>query len=193
MKHLLSGALAVIIMAGVAVAGPYEDGMEAFNGKDYAKAAKMYRAAADKGDARAQYSLGHMYHWGLGMPRNNTKAVGLFRKAAEQGNAPAQFNLGFMYAEGQGVAQDYGAAAKWYGEAAEQGFSRAQWLLGFLYRDGRGVSQDRVQAHMWFSLAAASGSKFARISRDRMAVHMTPAQIAEAQRMARDWKPMSRR
>jgi uncharacterized protein len=42
---------------------------------------------------------------------------------------------------------------------------------------------------MWFNLAAATGSKFATEARDDIAARMTPAQIAEAQKLAREWRP----
>jgi TPR repeat protein len=61
--------------------------------------------------------------------------------------------------------------------------------LGIMYEDGEGVPQDRVQAHMWFSLAAAQGSELAGAFRNEVTKQMTPAQIAEAQRLLREWKP----
>jgi hypothetical protein len=51
------------------------------------------------------------------------------------------------------------------------------------------VPQDYVTAHMWFNLAAASGDKTGAEGRDMAAAKMTPAQIAEAQKLAREWKP----
>ncbi len=63
-----------------------------------------------------------------------------------------------------------------------------------MYEQGQGVPQDYVQAHMWFNLAASRsppGADHAKAvkNRDILAAKMTPAQIAEAQRMAREWKP----
>ena len=48
--------------------------------------------------------------------------------------------------------------------------------------------RDYVQAHMWLNLAGASGDAEAIKNRDFIGAQMTPWQIAEAQRMARDWK-----
>ena len=106
---------------------------------------------------------------------------------AEQGNADAQFALGVMYGNGDGVPQDYAVAMKWYRLAAEQGIARAQYNLGIMYGNGKGVPQDYVQAHMWFNLAASKGNEIARKNRDIVAKKMTPTQIAEAQRLAREW------
>jgi TPR repeat protein len=58
-----------------------------------------------------------------------------------------------------------------------------------MYAQGQGVPQDYVPAHMWFDLAAAQGEKDATELRDSLAKKMTPAQIAEAQKLAREWKP----
>jgi uncharacterized protein len=58
-----------------------------------------------------------------------------------------------------------------------------------MYRTGGGVPQDYVIAHMWFNLAAASGDKDAVKARDVVAAKMAPTQIAEAQKLAREWKP----
>jgi TPR repeat protein len=117
-----------------------------------------------------------------------------FRKAADQGYAPAQSILGQMYHDGQGVPQDYAQTAMWLRKAADQGNALAQGFLGAMYGDGWGVPRDYVLAYMWFNSAASRASDAAlRDSadkgRDRAAVMMTPAQVAEAQRLAREWAP----
>ena len=58
---------------------------------------------------------------------------------------------------------------------------------------GRGVPQDYVQAHMWWNLAAVKGNTDAIKNRDVVAAKMTPTQIAEAQKLAREWKPKPER
>ena len=117
----------------------------------------------------------------------------MFRKVADQGSAGAQFNLGLMYADGQGVPQDYQEAVKWFRKAAEQGDADAQHNLGALYVKGQGVPQDYILAHMWINLSAAQSNEKAIKNRDIVASKMTPAQIAEAQRLAREWKPKKAR
>jgi uncharacterized protein len=95
-----------------------------------------------------------------------------------------------MYNNGEGVPQDYAEAAKWYRLAAEQGLVFAQNNLGLMYAEGHdGVSRDYVTAHKWFSLSAAQGYQDAENSRDILVQHMTPAQIIEAQKLAREWRP----
>ncbi len=116
------------------------------------------------------------------------------RPLANQGNAEAQFNLGVMYDKGEGVPQDDTEAVKWYRKAAEQGYAEAQYSLGLMYVKGGGVPQHHVRTHMWFNLAASrlppgeDRDTSAKL-RDGLAARMTPAQIAEAQRLAREWKP----
>jgi len=109
-------------------------------------------------------------------------------KQAAQGNAWAQHNLGVLYDNGRGVPQDYVKARGWYEKAAAQGNAWAQHNLGALYDNGRGVPQDYVKAYMWLDLAAAqltsNGKKLAVDNRDDAARRMTPAQIAEAQRLS---------
>ncbi len=112
-----------------------------------------------------------------------------FRPLAEQGDAVSQFALGTMYENGRGVPKDDVEAVRWYRLAAEQGQASAQNNLAKMYRRGRGVPQDDVLAHMWWSLSAAQGHENARRDRDRLAARIAPAQLAVAQRLAREWKP----
>jgi hypothetical protein len=124
LKRILAGVVLSLMLAGGAAAGPFEEGVAAYERGDYATALR------------------------------------LLRPLAEQGYASAQHNLGVAYGEGQGVPQDY------------------------------------VLAHMWFNLAASrfSGSEEeyrdkAVKNRDFVASKMTPAQLTEAQRLAREWRP----
>ncbi len=85
---------------------------------------------------------------------------------------------------------DYATAARIMRPLAEHGNANAQYNLGVFYYNGLGVPQDKVSAYMWFSLAAAQGREGAAVFRDLIARGMTHAQIAEAQKLAREWKPM---
>ena len=145
------------------------------------------RTAAGQGHAEAQVDLGFMYEKGYGVPQDYAEAVRWYRLSAKQGYALAQNNLGVMYGRGHGVPQDYVKAMEWYRRAAEQGNALGQNNLGTMYHNGHGELQDYVRAHMWFNLAAANGSPNAPKNRDIMTKLMTPQQLAEAQRMAREW------
>ncbi len=188
-------ALAVARLIGLATPSQadYQAGQAAYRLGDYATALQEFKPLAERGDARAQASLGFMYDRGQGVPQNHVEAAKWFRKAAEQGFAGAQYNLGFMYDRGQGVPQDYAAAVKWYRKAAEQGEAVAQFSLGTMYAVGQSVPEDYVQAHMWIDLAASrfapgSDRDVAIKGREEVAALMTPAQIAEAEKLARAWK-----
>ena len=162
-----TAALILIIsflMAGPAIAEPFEDATKAYYRGDYETA---YR---------------------------------LIKPLAEQGLPEAQFNLGLMFDKGQGVPQNYAEAVKWYRKAAEQGSAEAQYNLGKMYYTGQGVPKDYVMAHMWFNLTTSrypasekEKREWAEIFRDMAASKMTHAQIAEAQKLAREWKPKKER
>jgi len=166
----------------------FQAGMDAYYQGDYATALKEWRPLADQGDAVAQNNLGVMYDQGLGVPQDAVEAVRWYRLAAEQGDAGAQNNLGVMYKKGLGVPQNYGAAVRWYRLSADQGDAAGQAKLGASYMAGQGVPQDYVQAHMWANLAAAQNNEEGVTKlRDCLNEKMTSEQIAEAQRLAREW------
>jgi TPR repeat protein len=167
----------------------FDEGIAAYDSGNYETALREFRILAEQGKALAQDYLGVMYDKGQGVPQDHAEAVKWYRKAAEQGLGGAQTNLGLMYDRGKGVAQNYAEAVKWYRKAAEQGNAKAQAGLGVMYGKGQGVPQDHVFAHMWFNLSAAQGGEDARKNRDIAAELMTPEQIAQAQKLARDWKP----
>lgn len=155
----------------------------------------MVRLAAEQGNAVAQFGLGVMFYRGEGMPQDYAEATKWNRLAAERGYPEAQFWLGAMYGK-TGVSQNYTESAKWLRLAAEQGNTRAQIGLGMFYANGSGVQQDNVQAHKWFNLAAGFATtresrQEAIKNRDLISARMTSEQIAEAQKLAREWKPKS--
>ena len=100
-------------------------------------------AAAEQGDAEAQFNLGNMYFEGLGVPQNDAEAARLYRMAAEQGIAEAQFNLGIMYFTGRGVPQNDAEAAM---------VSAADCNLGVMYFAG--VPQNDAEAARLYRMAA---------------------------------------
>jgi hypothetical protein len=109
-------------------------------------------------------------------------------KSANGGYPFAAMDLAEMYKAGEGVTQDYLEAAKWYRRAADDGYPLAQLHLGEMYRDGLGVPQNNVLAHMWFNVASAGPFQNGRRERDSLAKQITPEQITEAQRLAREWR-----
>jgi TPR repeat protein len=124
--------------------------------------------------------------WAAYERKDYATALVKFRSAAQQGIAIAQYNLGQMYNQGIGIAQDYKEAVHWYKLAAEQGLAQAQHNLGYMYSNGQGIIQNYVRAHMWYNIAAANGVKLSAENRGIVASKMTPQQVEQAQRMARE-------
>jgi TPR repeat protein len=192
----LAGGVLAVGVVGAAAAGPWEDGETAYEHGDYATALRYWRPLAEEGSAAAQNNLATIYHAGQGVPRDDALSFQWLRKAADNGDPNAEFTLGLAYASGDGEPQDDVQAAAWYRKAADQGQPAAQAMLGVAYYRGQGVAQDYVAAYMWVELGAAGFAKSnpklsqeSTQSRDSFAAKMTPAQIAEAQRLAAEWKP----
>jgi len=88
----------------------------------------------------------------------------------------------------------------WYETAASKWNAKAIFNIGELYASGKGVPQDYVLASMWFTLADSHypASEIAdrnnvAVSINEIALKMIPEEIAEAKRMAREWKPKNER
>ena len=82
---------------------------------------------------------------------------------------------------------DYERALQEFQPLAEQGHAHAQVNLGIIYSQGRGVPKDSVQAYRWYTLAAGQGDDLAGKFKDHLEKSMTLDQLAEAQRLAREW------
>jgi TPR repeat protein len=194
-----AGAVILIIslfIVGTAIAGQLEDAKQAYDRGDYKTAYRLYKSLAERGSPIAQSNLGLLYYSSRGVSQDYAEAMKWFRKAANQGDAVGQYYIGLMYYNGKTVRQNYAEAMKWFRKAANQGDADAQYSLGLMYGTGKGVPQDDVLAYMWLNLASSRFSasekerrEKAEKNRDIAASKMTPAQIAEAQKLAREWKP----
>jgi uncharacterized protein len=127
-----------------------------------------------------------MYQDGIGVTQDYAEAIRLYRLAAAQNDGVALLHLGNMFALGLGGARNDAEAVKWYRLSAARGNMQAQTYLAAMYSDGVGVGQDYVRAHMWFNILSAEGKNTGTEYRDKMAARMTPEQIADAPRMARE-------
>ena len=157
---------------------------------------------AEQGDAEAQFKLGARYEEGYRVTRDDAEAERWYRLAAEGGHVVAQFDLGWRYGgfdrsarpPQDRVLEEDAEAARWLQLAADQGHAQAQHTLGFMYARGYGVEADPVLAHMWFALSVSRGGVYSienralATSNNRVLERlMAPEQIAEAQRLAREW------
>jgi hypothetical protein len=162
---MVGGTVCVVVVVFVvalgSAAGCAEDGQATGGTKAHKQRQRLtedefeqLRAAAEGGDAEAQYKLGMVYHNGGGKehPRDYEAAMKWLRLAADQGNVQAEDWVGAMYYRGEGVAQDYGEAVRWYRVAAEKGNAHAQWQLVDMYQRGIGVPRDLEESKRWARL-----------------------------------------
>jgi hypothetical protein len=125
---------------------------------------------------------------------NSVEAANWFRKAADQGFPAAEYELAQCYFDGKGVTKDTPDAIAWMQKSAEHGFAKAQDAIARCYVTGDGVPKDYVQAYKWYALAEAQDDAHAddiKVSIAKVSRLMTPDQIAEAQRLAHDFKAAS--
>ncbi len=124
--------------------------------QNYAKAFALYRRAAEKGDAGAQYICGGMYFRGLGVKKDSRAAFQYLYRAALQGKSSGRSEriLGEAFFQGNGTLKNYSEAIHWYSLSAEHGNSEARNTLGYLYFTGRGVERDEEKGANYFLQAA---------------------------------------
>ena len=191
--HMICSHTVAVVLSFTCLTSPawadLNAGADAYHRGDYATALRESRPLAEQGNALAQYQLGLLYDNGQGVRKDDTQARQWYEKSAEQGYAEAQVNLGILYDYGRGVQQDFKKAVYWYRLSAKQGNHLAQRRLGLMYERGDGVQRDYVQAYMWYVLGAANGSERGIALRDTLAKQMTPEQIDEAQKLAKEWRP----
>lgn len=170
--------------------------------KDEAKALEWIQKAAAQGYADAQFTLSFAYQEGgflgltilhtfSGAMPNMAKRADLLQKAAAQGHDEALLYLSFAYAKGEGVPKNAAKSVELMEKSAAQGNIWAQGEIGRWYLEGeRGVSLDLVRGYAWHILRASSDSADG-VYRKSLVIterRLTPAQIAEGQRMASNWK-----
>ena len=141
------------------------------------QAVKYLTAAANQGQAVAQYRLGTLYERGQGVPADGAKAVHWYQLAANQGNRKAMHNLAVAYASGSAGKKNMAEAARWFAKAAALGLSDSQFNLAVLYERGDGVPQSLLDAYKWYSIAAAAGD-----SESRARVAVLQSQLSDAAR-----------
>ncbi len=121
---MVKGFFALVLVAAMLMSvamADWDSAATAYKRGDVETAFVEFKALADQGDAAAQYRLGLMYQFGLGVPEDEAEAVKWYRRAADQGYAAAQYSLGNMYNRGEGVPEDYVQAYAWWNLAAAQG------------------------------------------------------------------------
>jgi uncharacterized protein len=158
---------------------------EALANGDDATAFKLFDGLAEAGNARAQYWLADMYEYGYGVKKDIPEAIKWMEKAAKQGLATAQGRLGEIYFAGQETVQDFKAARTWLQKAADAHNAVAERRLAQMEEEGLGGPEDKVRAYVLYEQAILDGDGYATRLRDKLLKHMSPAQVAEAQALAK--------
>ncbi len=193
-SYVIAFGVLVILALPILARADVAEGISARDSGDYATALHEFRAAAELANAEAQFQLGYMYQTGSGVPVDDAQALIWYGKAAERGHAGAQASLGGIYADGFAVPKDLEKSVKWFQMAAERGNALGQLSLGVAYANGQGIRENYLLAYMWNELAAnQSEDEWAQQQAIRLRLAMfkqlTRAEVAEARRLAREWKP----
>ena len=113
-------------------------------------------AAANEGDAEAQFKLAIRFYEGNGVAQDTSQALFWLKKAAKGGFVPANYSIGFLYEFGEGIEQDLEQAIRWYRVAADMSFGPAQSRLGDFYFFGESgqIESSFEKAFYWYTLGA---------------------------------------
>lgn len=119
---------------------------------------RLSELAHEKGDLRAQVSMGILYEEGTFVGQDEHKALEYYLMAAQNGSTGAMNNIGNFFLHGKGVEKDYDKAFAWYQKAAElSGNAAAQCSLGMCYQYGYGTKVDYEKARCFYALSAKQG------------------------------------
>jgi TPR repeat protein len=162
LRAFAATAVALALLAPLAAqADPLADGVAAFKAQNYPVAVRLLTPLAQKGDPAAQFHLGLMRRFGLGVSEDGDAGRELNRQAAIKGYPQARQ---LMVAECLGDAGDEcPQALTWLRADADAGNVEDETALGAMYLLGRGVDPDPVQAVAWFRKAANGGDVRAQV------------------------------
>lgn len=146
-------------------------------------------AAAQSGQAAAQFYLATHFQNGLGVQKDLNQAFRWFKAAADQGLAPAQLNVGRMYAEGRGAGKSENMARKYFEKAASNGDNRASYNLAVMEEQ----KKNYMGAYQWYELSTRDGMLDPKVSslsegkKTALAANLTQEQIRMARDRAEQW------
>jgi ATP-dependent protease ClpP protease subunit len=106
--------LMALVLAEPGVAGPFEEGLTAYDQGQFDTAFRLWLPLAEQGHAAAQFNVAVMYENGSGIAQDSAEAARWYLAAAKQGDAEAQYKVGMLYETGTGVTKDLAEARKWY-------------------------------------------------------------------------------
>lgn len=134
--------------AAVAEELRFEDAKAAYDRGQYAKALRVVRPLAERGDARAQHLLSVMHLFGYGTNVDKCASTTWADRSARQGYVPAFHRLAWAYFSGHGIPRDEAMAYRWALAADRKGYRYAREDLGMF---GSGLSERqrmRIKASM---------------------------------------------
>ncbi|MCW5771021.1 MAG: sel1 repeat family protein [Rhodospirillaceae bacterium] len=192
-RRLLAGLACAVLAVGAAGMARAEAeknpelaaAKRAYDAASYGEALRLIRPLADGGNLTAEFLMGEMYFFGLGVERNDAMAAKWYARPAKAGNGEAAYRLGYLAATGQGGAYDPGAAARWWMGAAGRGHRASIVALSDFYHEGLYRHPDEILARRWLNRAAMTGDIEAMYKLARRL--MTPEKLATDYRRAYAW------
>jgi hypothetical protein len=176
MRYLaVSALLCAALLPGCMIPNTYYDPVDPYaRGRRWYDRGRPDLAAQDwdplveKGDCDAEFWVGMLYFFGQAKPQDYDRAIALWRKAADGNHPKAQGALGDLYYQNAAVVEIKCASC--------------------------GVEKDLVRAYLWYRLLERSArydgeEAWARTMLGKIRLEMTPAQIAEGDRLVQEWKP----
>lgn len=157
--------------------------------QDEVEAVKWYRKGAEQGFAPAQRSLGISYERGEGVPINGVEALKWFYLARRLDSVAVLITELEKVLTPEQIAMAQKLWEEWRPKSTQQQYALEQYNLAVRYAEGKGMPKDAVEACKWFHLSSAQGNEEAAKYRALVEKTMTPEQIAEAQKLAKEWKP----
>jgi len=155
-----------VIFSGTAIAAAdFQQGREAYDRQDYAKALEILRPLAEAGNADAQNILGRMYALGQGVPKDVDEAIKWIILSSKNGNIEAQDELALFaimeFHEKRQTVENKEEKIKWIMSSAERGNPEAMNMLGMLYSAGNGLPMTTLEAERWYCRAIKKGHQTA--------------------------------
>lgn len=173
-------AAAALGLAAPLAAQSVEAGIAAWQHGDYDRAVAAWTPLAARGDADAEFNLGHAYRLGRGVTRNMATAEQYYRRAADAGHTEAQAMYGLLLFQ-DGRREE---AIPYVRQAAEHGDARAQYVYGTALFNGDSVARDWPRAYAYMTRAAAQGLPYARTQLEAMDQNLTEADKARGRALA---------